>query len=112
MADHIYKIDITMTCGGCSGTVERVLKKLDGIKSYDVSLDTQSANLVAADSLDYQTILEKIKKTGKKVNKGEADGELWTFKTMIGWRSRRRGTTVCVESESGGWRGIEEEVSE
>ncbi|TKA58589.1 hypothetical protein B0A49_10862 [Cryomyces minteri] len=74
MAEHNYKFDITMTCGGCSGAVERVLKKLDGVKSYDVSLDTQSANIVAAETLDYATVLEKIKKTGKKVNKGEADG--------------------------------------
>ncbi|KAK4998465.1 Cytosolic copper metallochaperone [Elasticomyces elasticus] len=76
MTDHEYRFDITMTCGGCSGAVGRVLKKLDGIKSYDVSLDTQSVNIVAADSLDYQTILEKIKKTGKKVNKGEANGKV------------------------------------
>ncbi|KAK5019463.1 hypothetical protein BJ546DRAFT_848372 [Cryomyces antarcticus] len=74
MAEHNYKFNITMTCGGCSGAVERVLKKLDGVKSYDVSLDTQSANIVAAETLDYATVLEKIKKTGKKVNKGEADG--------------------------------------
>ena len=30
MADHTYNFNITMTCGGCSGAVERVLKKLDG----------------------------------------------------------------------------------
>lgn len=30
MADHTYKFNVTMTCGGCSGAVERVLKKLDG----------------------------------------------------------------------------------
>lgn len=29
-ADHNYKFNVTMTCGGCSGAVERVLKKLDG----------------------------------------------------------------------------------
>lgn len=27
---HNYKFGVTMTCGGCSGAVERVLKKLDG----------------------------------------------------------------------------------
>ena len=27
---HVYKFNITMTCGGCSGAVDRVLKKLDG----------------------------------------------------------------------------------
>ena len=30
MSDHTYNFNITMTCGGCSGAVERVLKKLDG----------------------------------------------------------------------------------
>lgn len=29
-ANHTYKFNITMTCGGCSGAVDRVLKKLDG----------------------------------------------------------------------------------
>jgi len=74
MGEHNYKFNVTMTCGGCSGAVERVLKKLDGVKSYDVSLDTQTANIVTEDSVDYTTVLEKIKKTGKKVNSGEADG--------------------------------------
>lgn len=30
MAEHNYKFNVTMTCGGCSGAIERVLKKLDG----------------------------------------------------------------------------------
>lgn len=29
-AEHTYKFNVTMTCGGCSGAVERVLKKMDG----------------------------------------------------------------------------------
>ncbi|KAF2709332.1 heavy metal transport/detoxification protein [Pleomassaria siparia CBS 279.74] len=75
MAEHTYKFDIAMSCGGCSGAVERVLKKLDGVKSYDVSLETQSATIVTEDSLNYETVLEKIKKTGKTVKSGQADGE-------------------------------------
>ncbi|OQO05297.1 hypothetical protein B0A48_09065 [Cryoendolithus antarcticus] len=74
MSEHNYKFNVTMTCGGCSGAVERVLKKLDGVKSYDVSLDTQTANIITENSVNYATVLEKIKKTGKKVNSGEADG--------------------------------------
>ncbi|KAK4938112.1 Cytosolic copper metallochaperone [Elasticomyces elasticus] len=74
MATHNYKFNVTMTCGGCSGAVERVLKRLDGVKSYDVSLDTQTANVVADEKLGYDTVLGTIKKTGKKVNSGEADG--------------------------------------
>ncbi|KAF2461727.1 putative iron/copper transporter Atx1 [Lineolata rhizophorae] len=75
MAEHNYKFNVSMSCGGCSGAVERVLKKLDGVKSYNVSLDSQTAEIVAADSLDYDTVLATIKKTGKKVNTGEADGQ-------------------------------------
>ncbi|KAF1940171.1 copper chaperone-like protein [Clathrospora elynae] len=72
---HTYKFGVTMTCGGCSGAVERVLKKLEGVESFNVSLETQTAEVIAADSLPYDTVLEKIKKTGKAVKSGEADGE-------------------------------------
>ena len=30
MSEHKYDFEITMTCGGCSGAVDRVLKKLEG----------------------------------------------------------------------------------
>jgi len=75
MSEHKYKFNIAMSCGGCSGAVERVIKKLDGVKSYEVSLEKQSAEIVTADdALDYNTVLGSIKKTGKKVKSGEADG--------------------------------------
>ncbi|KAG9205382.1 hypothetical protein B5807_03929 [Epicoccum nigrum] len=74
MSEHNYKFNIAMSCGGCSGAVERVLKKLEGVKSYNVSLETQTADIVAEESLTYETVLEKIKKTGKTVKSGEADG--------------------------------------
>ncbi|KAI0484510.1 iron copper transporter [Xylariaceae sp. FL0804] len=76
MADtHTYKFNVSMSCGGCSGAINRVLGKLEGIESYDVSLDKQEAVVVAQPGLDYETVLKTIKKTGKKVNSGEADGE-------------------------------------
>lgn len=118
MSEHHYKFNVQMSCGGCSGAVERVLKKLDGIvspfpfprlappsfqhkcpsstavppllapptshtelslkylgvKSYNVSLDTQTADVTTTDEVSYNTVLEKIKKTGKTVVSGEADG--------------------------------------
>lgn len=52
----------------------RPLTRVTGVKTYDVSLDKQTAHIVTEPSLDYTTVLEKIKKTGKKVNSGEADG--------------------------------------
>ncbi|KAI9928510.1 hypothetical protein ASPWEDRAFT_105606 [Aspergillus wentii DTO 134E9] len=72
---HEYKFNVSMSCGGCSGAVDRVLKKLDGIKSYDVNLQSQTAVVVAEPSLSYDTVLATIKKTGKTVNTGEADGQ-------------------------------------
>ena len=32
-ADHTYKFNVSMSCGGCSGAVNRVLGKLDGMSS-------------------------------------------------------------------------------
>ncbi|KAH7183055.1 uncharacterized protein B0J16DRAFT_270322 [Fusarium flagelliforme] len=73
MADtHTYEFNIAMSCGGCSGAIDRVLKKLDGVESYEVSLENQYAKVVTA--LPYETVLQKIAKTGKKVNSAKADG--------------------------------------
>ncbi|KAI9642683.1 Cytosolic copper metallochaperone [Ciborinia camelliae] len=73
--EHTYKFGITMTCGGCSGAVDRVLKKLDGVKAYEVDLKGQSATVIGKPELDYDTVLKKIAKTGKKINTAEADGQ-------------------------------------
>ncbi|KAJ2965401.1 hypothetical protein NQ176_g10636 [Zarea fungicola] len=72
MASHTYEFDVTMTCGGCSGAIDRVLKKLDGVESYEVSLENQTAKVVTG--LPYETVLTKIAKTGKKINSAKADG--------------------------------------
>ncbi|MDI1487178.1 MAG: Cytosolic copper metallochaperone [Ramalina farinacea] len=72
-AAHHYHFDVAMTCGGCSGAVDRVLKKMDGLKSYTVDLATQSAD-VYTDEVAYEAVLEKIKKTGKEVRGAEKDG--------------------------------------
>ncbi|KAJ9193564.1 hypothetical protein DTO166G4_591 [Paecilomyces variotii] len=75
MSEHQYKFNVSMSCGGCSGAVERVLKKLDGVKSFDVSLENQSATVITEPTVSYDTVLASIKKTGKTVNSGEADGQ-------------------------------------
>jgi len=49
---------------------------MTGVKSFDVSLDNQTAEVVTADdSLSYEKVLTTIKKTGKQVKTGEADGK-------------------------------------
>lgn len=70
---HHYHFNIAMSCTGCSGAVERVLKKTDGLSSYTVSLDTQSAD-VYTDDVSFEAVLEKIRKTGKEVRGAERDG--------------------------------------
>ncbi|KAH7914688.1 putative ATX1-antioxidant protein and metal homeostasis factor, partial [Hygrophoropsis aurantiaca] len=59
-----------MTCGGCSGAVTKALNKLKeggGISDFDVSLENQK--VVVKGTAPYETVLEKIKKTGKQVRK-------------------------------------------
>ncbi|KAJ5684804.1 heavy metal ion transporter [Penicillium sp. IBT 18751x] len=75
MSDHQYKFNVSMSCGGCSGAVERVLKRLEGVKSFDVNLESQTALVTAESTVSYDTVLAAIKKTGKQVNSGEADGQ-------------------------------------
>ncbi|OSX65242.1 hypothetical protein POSPLADRAFT_1133664, partial [Postia placenta MAD-698-R-SB12] len=68
-ASHTYKFDVKMTCGGCSGAVTRALKKAEtdglGIDTYNVSLEKQE--VVVKGTIPYDTLLERIKKTGKEV---------------------------------------------
>ncbi|KAI0093859.1 copper chaperone taha [Irpex rosettiformis] len=69
MAEHKYKFDVKMTCGGCRGAVERVLKKTEGISEYSVSLEKQE--VLVTGTIEYDDLLAKIKKTGKEVRSGE-----------------------------------------
>lgn len=40
--------DVTgMTCGGCTGSVQRVLSKIDGVSRADVSLSPGAATVLA-----------------------------------------------------------------
>ncbi|GMM27524.1 copper metallochaperone [Martiniozyma asiatica (nom. inval.)] len=65
-----YQFHVKMSCSGCSNAVTRALSKLEGLDAVDVSLEKQEVN-VATSSVDYDTVLEKIKKTGKQVLDGK-----------------------------------------
>ncbi|CAE6535855.1 unnamed protein product [Rhizoctonia solani] len=72
MSEQTYKFNVVMTCGGCSGAVERVLKRAKDsgeVSSYDVSLDKQE--VLVTGKATYDDVLAKIKKTGKEVKSGE-----------------------------------------
>jgi len=66
---NTYKFDVKMTCSGCSGAVTKALQRAEGVESFDVNLDSQEVLVKGPATYDY--ILEKIKKTGKEVRKGE-----------------------------------------
>ncbi|TFY79406.1 hypothetical protein EWM64_g4605 [Hericium alpestre] len=68
-SEHQYKFDVKMTCSGCSGAVDRVLKKTEGVSSYSVNLDTQE--VLVTGTIPYDDLLAKIQKTGKEVRSGE-----------------------------------------
>ncbi|KAI5840777.1 hypothetical protein DFP73DRAFT_455274, partial [Morchella snyderi] len=70
MSDHTYEFRVVMTCGGCSGAVTRVLSKLEGVKEFDVSLETKLVKVTTEPSVTYDTVLNKIGKTGKKIESG------------------------------------------
>ncbi|KAI5810430.1 putative iron/copper transporter Atx1 [Pyronema omphalodes] len=67
MAQSYYEFEVAMSCGGCSGAVERVLKKLDGVVSYKTNLATQKVNVTTEPTLTLEKVEEVIKKTGKAV---------------------------------------------
>ncbi|OBA17853.1 uncharacterized protein OGAPODRAFT_15929 [Ogataea polymorpha] len=57
-----------MACSGCSNAINRVLTRLPGVKNVEISLEKQTVDVVS--DLDYDTVLQAISKTGKKVNGG------------------------------------------
>lgn len=67
---HKYHFDVSMSCSGCSGAIDRVLKRLDGVDSFDISLEKQTVDVETKDSIDFDTIYQTIAKTGKTIKKG------------------------------------------
>ncbi|KAG1672846.1 hypothetical protein FOA52_004650 [Chlamydomonas sp. UWO 241] len=55
---------VEMPCSGCSDAVTRVLGKMEGVESFDVSLEEQKVTVRG--NVTPQAVLEKVAKTGKK----------------------------------------------
>ena len=58
-------LKVAMMCTGCSGAVERVLGKMEGVQSFDVNLETQKVTVVG--TVTHEEVVTKIAKTGKAV---------------------------------------------
>lgn len=67
---HTYHFDVKMSCSGCSNSVKKALERLDGVKSTDISLDSQTVDVTTEPSVSYDTVYNTIAKTGKTINSG------------------------------------------
>merc|ERR1712113_748120 len=54
----------SLSCGGCAKTVEKALKELEGITSYEILLEQQKVEVVT--SLQSSTVFQTLLQTGKK----------------------------------------------
>ncbi|KAG8944873.1 Cytosolic copper metallochaperone [Tulasnella sp. 424] len=71
---HKYKFNVKMTCAGCSGAVNRALKKAQETNQGEIddySVDLATETVLVTGKMPYDDVLEKIKKTGKEVRSGE-----------------------------------------
>src|SRR4029453_1951076 len=63
-----------MTCANCVATVERNLKKLDGVKTAVVNLSSERATVdFDASRLGLPDMIARVKRAGYGVATGEAD---------------------------------------
>ena len=61
--------NVEMVCGGCSGAVNHVLGKIDGIEEVMIDLEGQKVHVTHAGSVDPRDILGKLKKWGDSANR-------------------------------------------
>ncbi|KAJ1915314.1 hypothetical protein IWQ60_000403 [Tieghemiomyces parasiticus] len=61
---HVYKVD--MACTGCSGAVEKAVKKVDGVQ--EVTTDIPSQKVTVTGTASYDDVKQAIVATGKQVH--------------------------------------------
>ena len=63
-----------MTCANCVATVERNLKKLDGVQNAVVNLSSERATVdFEADKLGLSDVIARVNRAGYGIATGEAD---------------------------------------
>ena len=79
-----------MTCANCVATIERNLKRLDGVASASVNLSSERAAVAFdASKLGVGDLVARIERAGYGVAAGEADlalGRLSDETTRAAWR--------------------------
>ena len=63
-----------MTCANCVATVERSLKKVNGVKSANVNLSSERATVeIDSSQVHIEDLIQKIERAGYGIASGEAD---------------------------------------
>lgn len=58
----VVEFKVGMTCGGCSGAVTRILKKIEGVQEIDANLETLAVKVTCEDGVDSQVMLDALLK--------------------------------------------------
>ncbi|KAH9458849.1 hypothetical protein MJO29_009935 [Puccinia striiformis f. sp. tritici] len=69
--EQTYLFNVAMSCGGCSGAIERTLKKQEGVSKIEISLENQTVLVYANPPASFDVVRERIAKTGKTINSSE-----------------------------------------
>lgn len=62
----VYELKVGMTCGGCSGAIERIFGKCEQITKTTCDLETGQVLVEGADGLDLEEMLSKWSKSADK----------------------------------------------
>ena len=86
-----------MTCANCVAAVERNLKKLDGVKSANVNLASERANVEFDPAqVDQNDIIARIRRAGYDIALGEAD---FVLKRLSDGNDARRLEEALLEAD-------------
>mmetsp|Transcript_51210 Transcript_51210/g.69725 ORF Transcript_51210/g.69725 Transcript_51210/m.69725 type:complete len:84 (+) Transcript_51210:38-289(+) len=66
--DYTTVFNVEMVCGGCSGAVQRILFKIDGVFLVNCDMEKQSVTVTHL-TPNAELMLEKLQKWGENANK-------------------------------------------
>ncbi|CAK8540714.1 unnamed protein product [Lathyrus sativus] len=84
MSSETVVLKVKMSCSGCSGAVNRVLEKMEGVESFDIDMKEQKVTVKG--NVKPQDVFDTVSKTGKKT-------EFWE-------EPENKSTETATEAES------------
>ncbi|XP_058739291.1 copper transport protein CCH-like [Vicia villosa] len=64
MSSETVILNVKMSCTGCSGAVNRVLEKMQGVESFEIDMKEQKVTVKG--NVKPQDVFDTVSKTGKK----------------------------------------------